>query len=199
MTERISSLIDGELAAAAERDETLRSLGEGTPERERWDAYHLIGDALRATHGVGVDKEAFAKRLNDEPTILAPRRKAVPASSLMRWPVRIAASLAAVGFVGWIAMSFFDTPLQSNQVAASAVRATFVSSSGGGSAAPTFPAPSAGSLATTNEAIARASGAPQAASNLDDYLWAHQRFSPASLTHDVAPYVRLVSGRGAGQ
>jgi negative regulator of sigma E activity len=193
MTERISSLIDGELASGNEQDQALRGLGEGTPERERWDAYHLIGDALRATHGVGIGKEAFAKRLNDEPTILAPRRlepRLLEHASPIRWPMRIAASIAAIVFVGWFVVAFFDTPLATNQVAESAVRPTLVSTTASGTMSSTFgafPVPPAGTAA-----------AP-APSNLDDYVWAHQRFSPSSLTHDVAPYVRLVSGRGAAQ
>jgi sigma-E factor negative regulatory protein RseA len=194
MTERISSLIDGELKSGAELDQALRSLGEGTPERAQWDAYHLIGDALRDTHGVGLGKEAFAKRLGDEPTVLAPRRLEPhllerPVSSPVRWPMRMAAGIAAVAFVGWVAVSFFDAPFATNQLAGSAVRPTLVSATPGGTGSPTstaFPASPSGTVAPVP-------------SSLDDYMWAHQRYSPSSLTHGVAPYVRLVSGRGAGQ
>ncbi|MSQ21013.1 MAG: hypothetical protein EXR39_16025 [Betaproteobacteria bacterium] len=202
MTERISSLIDGELAGDSELDQALRNLGEGTADRERWDDYHLIGDALRATHGIGLSKDGFAQRLNGEPTILAPRRPLHRTASAFRWPLRMAASIAGLVFVGWTALSFFDSRPETHQAAGSMIRPTFVSSNSGGTAASTFSVlavPAADSAAPPNGAIVRAPGAAQASSSLDDYVWAHQRFSPSSLTHDVAPYVRLVSRRGAAK
>ncbi|MFN0303591.1 MAG: sigma-E factor negative regulatory protein [Burkholderiales bacterium] len=221
MSERISSLIDGELGSDAEIDQVLRELGEHAPHREEWNTYHLIGDALRATHGAGgLSREGFSKRLAAEPTVLAPRRKPAPSARPMRWSLPIAASIAAVVFVGWFASSMFESPGQASPLAGSMARPSLVSTQAGGKSSPS----QSGFLSTQQQVPVLSAATPPsvavplfirpdgmllppaqgvaaagADALLDDYVWAHQRYSPASLMHDVAPYVRLVSGRGAGQ
>ncbi len=220
MSERISSLIDGELGSDAEIDRVLRELGEHAPQREEWNTYHLIGDALRATHGAGgLSREGFSRRLAAEPTVLAPKRMPAVSARPMRWSLPIAASIAAVVFVGWLANSIIGSPGQANPLAGSIPRPSLVSTQTGGKSSPsqsgylsaqqvpalTAAAPPAvaapplirpdGMLLPPAQGIAAAG----ADALLDDYVWAHQRYSPASLMHDVAPFVRLVSGRGAGQ
>ena len=214
MSERISSLIDGELENGAEIDRVIQELIDGSAERERWDDFHLIGDVLRAAHGPGLRREAFAARLAAEPTVLAPRRSQPASGRVKQWPLRIAASVAVIAFVGWVAQSFFDSPIQSNPLAGVTVRPSLVSTNAGGIGASSQSALSvSASVPVASSNLAAPAGrqefsapptAPAAVAiwtntGLDDYVWAHQRYSPASLIHDVAPYVRLISGRGPSQ
>ncbi|MFM9888650.1 MAG: sigma-E factor negative regulatory protein [Burkholderiales bacterium] len=214
MSERISSLIDGELGSDAEIDRVLRELGEHAPQREEWNTYHLIGDALRATHGAGgLPREDFSTRLAAEPTVLAPRRVPSTGSRPMRWSLPIAASIAAVVVVGWFASSIIESPGPVNPLAGAFSRPSLVSSHAGNLS----PSSQPGFLSAQQVPVLTVAAPPSIRPDgillpstpgiatvgvdnmLDDYVWAHQRFSPASLMHEVAPYVRLVAGRGAGQ
>src|SRR5262245_31541559 len=104
MKDRISALMDGEVddKSAAQ---VLDALGKDREALETWRTYHVIGDALR---GGPMLSEGFtakvAQRLAAEPTVLAPRR-IKPISESPRWFTlsAAAASVAAVGFVGWMA------------------------------------------------------------------------------------------------
>lgn len=164
MKEKISAMMDGEL----ERFESagaLKALEPGGEARETWRVYHLIGDAMRDTRvlSAGFADRVVAK-LKDEPTVLAPALvRASPA--VRRWSA-LAASLAAVAFVGWVAFLPGEEPAQAPQVAtvlpAAAPRVQ--------PAADTMVAP------------------PDTA---DDYLLAHQGYSPRNSLLGVAPYVRV--------
>src|SRR5882724_12003182 len=108
MKDRISELMDGELddRAAAEAIQAL-SAGDraGDSEaRDTWRMYHLISDAMRDTP---VLSPGFAARvcgkLAAEPTVIAPNRMKVEVSKRLAMPAAVAASLAAVGLVGWLA------------------------------------------------------------------------------------------------
>jgi sigma-E factor negative regulatory protein RseA len=75
-----------------------------------WACYHAIGDTLRrdaslSAFACGVSP-AFAARLASEPTVLAPRRSVVEKTTQWAWAA--AATVAAVGIVGWTAMSLVD-------------------------------------------------------------------------------------------
>ncbi len=86
MNERISALMDGELddQAAAE---LIQTLGAEREALDTWRAYHLISDAIR----------------ENQP--LPARSFAAPARP-RRWvALPIAASLAAVSLVGWLAFA----------------------------------------------------------------------------------------------
>lgn len=134
MSERISALMDGEL----EDDDAFAALAE-LRERERldesWSAYHLIGDTLRRISGPvqGVDP-GFAARLAQEPTVLAPRRRA-RSRAVIAWSA--AASVAAVALVLVTTLNPFDndfsgaTPLQRDALIAKAGASRF-----GGNMAP---------------------------------------------------------------
>lgn len=106
--ERLSALADGEggeacLPWASSAWRTDASL------RERWHAYHLIGDAIRSDELAGhPDRDesflrAFRQRLADEPVVMAPQpevREAAPevAPRRSRRPWTASAAVAA-GFV----------------------------------------------------------------------------------------------------
>jgi sigma-E factor negative regulatory protein RseA len=171
MKARISALMDGETGqheAAAPLD-ALRVEGEA---RETWRNYHLIGDAMR---GAGVLSAGFSARvaakLEKEPTVMAPSRAAAPVQRPRFHLLPMAASLAAVALVAWVAFGLRDDPAQVAQVAAPAAQVQ--------SLAPQVAAP-----------VAQVP--PPSSAN--DYLYAHQGYSPRNSLQGVAPYVRMVSG-----
>jgi sigma-E factor negative regulatory protein RseA len=104
MDEGISRLVDGELQddeieavwAALRRDEGLST----------WVGYHVIGDTLRGSGPpIAGFSQRFAARLAAEPTVLAPKPRAARPESFA-WAA--AATVAAVGLVGWVAFSTLD-------------------------------------------------------------------------------------------
>jgi sigma-E factor negative regulatory protein RseA len=160
MSEKISALVDGELQGRS-AGEAMDALREAQA-REAWRTYHLIGDTLRGTRELGGDFSArLAWRLADEPTVLAPPRAA---PEPRRWfPLPVAASLAAVALVGWLAFA----PQQQAPVPAPVVA----------KAAPEERKPVIVPLPTAT----------------NDYLLAHQGFSPRLALQGMTPYVITVS------
>lgn len=159
MKENLSAWMDDE--ASAEQARSLLPQVERNAElRADWDCYHLIGDVLRGTPGPDLCARIRA-RLDAEPTVLAPARRR-KGERLARYALSLAAGVAAVMFVGWVALS--GTEQGAPQVAA-------------------VPA-----LAHAQQQSAAAAGA-----GANDYLLAHQRYSPSSAMQGVAPYVRTVA------
>ena len=106
MDDRISQLMDGELDDR-EAGRLIGALGAGGEARDAWRMYHLIGDAMRDTR---VLSAGFAARVTGkialEPTVLAP--KALPSERPRNWfavPAAIAAGVAGVSVVGWLALA----------------------------------------------------------------------------------------------
>ncbi|HZV99492.1 MAG TPA: sigma-E factor negative regulatory protein [Methylophilaceae bacterium] len=105
MKDQISALMDDELAldgadhlfTAVKADEELEAC---------WSTYHLIGDAMRGHPVFKPDfNERLMQKLDAEPAVLAPRASATK-KSLVKTPVlwSVAASFAAVMFVGWVVL-----------------------------------------------------------------------------------------------
>lgn len=106
MSESISRLMDGEVDAT-ELDAVCATLTSGEA-MATWTCYHAIGDALRGEVAVTRDVGAAVWRgLAAEPTVLAPQRALPPRPASWAWAV--AATLAAVGVVGWTAYSLVDS------------------------------------------------------------------------------------------
>jgi sigma-E factor negative regulatory protein RseA len=107
MKEELSRLMDGDLPDAdVERVVSECRRGDA---RIAWACYHLIGDALRGQHTPPLHlSDRVAKALASEPTVLAPRRQGP--RPLASWVFAAAASIAAVGVVGWTAYSLMETP-----------------------------------------------------------------------------------------
>jgi sigma-E factor negative regulatory protein RseA len=172
MKDRISALMDGELddRAAALALDTLASEGEA---RDTWRTYHLISDALGKSRMLSEGfSERVAAALAKEPTVLAPRRR--PAGEPRRW-VALAAGVAAVSLVGWLGFAPQQTAV-----------------------APLAQAPTPATQAPKPEAkpaVVPAAVVPLP-SGTNDYLLAHQGFSPRVSLQGMAPYVRTVSERG---
>lgn len=173
--ERISALMDGELDEDQAQQELARLRHDSTL-RQTWDAFHLIGDALRGERLLLTEVAgSFSRRLADEPTVLAPQRRAP--RKITTYALSAAASLAAVATVGWVAFAPESAPVSAPQKELAAVRPPVL-----------IPAP----------AMAPAPVTPVVASVPDDgrrneYLLAHQGFSPSTAIQGVVPYIRSVS------
>lgn len=173
--QRISELADGELDGheAVGAYAALKSGGEAL---EAWRRYHLISDAMRDTRLLS---EGFAQRvaarLAEEPTVLAPKALAAPARSLPWYATRVAAGIAAVGFVGFATLSVLD------QGATSQTAQT--------------PRGAAPAVAVAAPAIVPASESAR------DYMQAHQGYSPRNALQGYVDtrQVQTVSGRTARQ
>jgi sigma-E factor negative regulatory protein RseA len=160
MKENLSAWMDGELSDAQARP-LLPQLKRDAGLRADWDCYHLIGDALRGVQGPDLCGKICA-RIDAEPTVLAPQRR--NAAEKLRWfALSAAASVAAVAFVGWMALSGVQQD-----------------------------APQIAAIPATVPAEVKQVAAP-AGEGAKDYLLAHQRYSPSNAMQGVAPYVRTVA------
>jgi negative regulator of sigma E activity len=104
--EEISLLIDGELEPVR-ADAVVTSLcrAEGLA---TWVCYHVIGDAVRGVASRGLDSKRFVELFAAEPTVLAPPRRS-PAQHAIA--LALAATVAAVSVVGWVALTTMPTPV----------------------------------------------------------------------------------------
>lgn len=167
MQARISAFADGELAEA-DIDQVMKDLA--TPEgRAIWETYHRVGDALRTQEDVPLSAgfaAAFAQRLEAEPAVLAPAAMP-PEKRQAGISKRVASSAMAVAAVA--AVAFFVTPQvlkgMQQDVAPAAAPAVAVASSPEVSHASMMPA-------TATTAMLRPA-------DVDEYVMAHQRLSPA--------------------
>jgi sigma-E factor negative regulatory protein RseA len=163
--DRISTFMDGE-ASQMEAHQAVLRLKQDDECLETWKTFHLIGDAMR---GVPVFRDDFSARfharMEQEPTLLAPRM-------IWRKPATLAlsaaASLAAVTVV--LMLVFTDNPLQPQaQIAA-------------------VPKSEAAQVVMLPQPVSAANQA-----RVNEYLMAHQEYSPSTTLQGVAPYVRTVS------
>lgn len=170
MKSKISAMMDGELDSG-ELNEPLTALGADAEARESWRTYHLISDALRGDAILSADcTRRVSRRLANEPALIAPLPGQVRAPVRPRWfvPSALAASIAAIAFVGWVALAPQRGP-------APAI-------------APVAQTPPPAQVAR----VAEPAKVP-VTSATQDYLFAHQAFSPRNSLQGMAPYVRSVS------
>jgi len=190
MKPQISTLVDGELELNAS-GEVIQALEHDAASRETWRIYHLISDAL---HDTALRAEGFsarfAERLASEPTVLAPGRLA---AERRRWvALSAAASVAAVALVGWLALS--PAPGLRPEALPSAPLASAPRAGGVVQPASTETLqPSARQLVVVERESAAPQLPPIPAAMANDYLFAHQEFSPGMSLQGVAPYVRTIS------
>jgi sigma-E factor negative regulatory protein RseA len=167
----ISALMDGELDGAEAQRQIMRMKGD--PElRERWESFHVIGDAMRGQGPLSPGFSAsFSKRLQDEPTVLAPYRSPPQLRRITTYALSAAASICAIGFVAWVA-----GPVNTTDLVKGPEKKTTPTSI----ASQTLPVTSVSSDGHMNE-----------------YLLAHQGFSPSTAIQGLAPYIRSVSATRA--
>jgi len=174
MKATISALMDGELDAHELR-EPLAALREDDGARDAWRTYHLISDALQGRALLSSQcLHRVVARLAQEPALVAPLPSDIRPPERGRWfvPSALAASVAAVALVGWIAFA----PQQD----------------AGRGQAPD-PVPLAKVPAVPQVARANAPARLPLTSASRDYLLAHQAFSPRNSLLGMAPYVRSVA------
>lgn len=179
MKARVSALVDGELEPA-EMTSAVADVLQGDAEaRDAWRMYHFVNDAMHGSHLLSPGFSArVARRLNDEPTVLAPMQSAPAALRprtrpfAQRYVYPAAASLAAVAFVGWLGLPQQELSQSAPQLAALPLPAKNVES-------PIIRIPP-----------------PRAA---QEYLLAHQGFSPRNELQGLAPYVRTVADGSTDQ
>ena len=158
MKQKISVLMDGELFED-EADSLLDHIKRGSDVHNDWEIYHLIGDVLRQPEHIHCGLSSKVReRMEDEPTVLAPRVRAVK-QRMRTIALSAAASLSAVGVVAWMSLQI------SPEVAPQ--------------------------LAMQQTAFRPASMQIKADSN--DYLMAHQEFSPSADMNGGTSYIRTVS------
>ncbi len=187
--DRISALMDGELA----REDAARLVAGIRGEdalRETWAVYHLIGVALRGEPcpDCGV-VQSVSKRLQGEPTVLAPRR--ISGEIGRRWALPSMAAAAAIVSVSWMGLQTYQAgPGQPAAMPAShlIVPAVAVQTS----------IPMSEYSHSVNLPGQSATPAPIqfSAREFDAYLRAHQEFSPSTTLQGLAPYVRAVTTGG---
>jgi sigma-E factor negative regulatory protein RseA len=178
--EKISMLMDGELDEHESQGQ-LKRLKNDPGLARGWHDYHLIGDAMRGERPLSAGfNERLAARVAAEPTILAPQRTS--RRSATTYALSAAASISAVALVGWVA--FVNYPEAPNP---QIVQAT------------SLPSPAAPAVITAVTAITPPAAAPQPLASvssegkMNEYLMAHQEFSPSTVIQGLAPYIRSVS------
>ncbi|MDD2916166.1 MAG: sigma-E factor negative regulatory protein [Gallionella sp.] len=158
MKQEISALMDGELFED-EADSLLELVKLESGAHKDWEMYHLIGDVLRQPEYIHCGLSAKVHgRLQDEPTVLAPRVRAVK-QKIRTFALSAVASLAAVSVVAWMSLQITHE------------------------AAP--------QMAMQQNGLHPASAQIKSKSN--DYLMAHQEFSPSTDMNGGAYYIRNVS------
>ena len=164
--EHISALMDGEVEESQLKQHLAR-LKEDAELRESWDTFHIIGDVLR---GERVLSAAFGRsivgKLASEPTVLAPRRST--AKKMLTYALSAAASLSAAAVVGWLV--FFNNPLAPPPEVAKAPQSI---------PSPAAPPPQLANVPSDG--------------TMNEYLMAHQEYSPSTAIQGLAPYIRTVS------
>jgi len=176
MKSKISALMDGELEAR-ELHEPMAALQQDEGARNAWRTYHLISDALQGRTLLSTDcLHRVAARLAEEPVLVAPHPGPIRAPERARWfvPSALAASVAAVALVGWVAFA----PQQ------------------GAGPIPVAQAPAP--AAVPAERAKEPARLPLTSASRD-YLLAHQAFSPRNGLLGMAPYVRSVSSDAAAK
>ena len=133
-----------------------------------WDTFRLIGDAVRGEYLLSKDfSQRMTQPLAREPIGLAPWHSAV--KRITDYALSVAASLSAIALVGWIA--FFNNPLTPQPEIAKAPNTL----------------PAAGACSTQLASV-------PSDGRMNEYLIAHQEFSPSTAILGLAPYLRSVSG-----
>lgn len=171
----ISALFDGEL----EDHELRAALQSSLADEERWRMYGLIGDGLRGEEADLPDMTASVMaRLAEEPVVLAPRNlKAAPRHHPL---LALAASVAGVAVVGWIALTGNPQAPATGQHLAMAQKGR------------TEMAASAAPPAPTLVQAPPVPGVPVAA-DLSEYLLAHHAQASTLRLGDGAKQIRTVA------
>lgn len=171
MTKELSALLDGELEMHEEL--ALWTTLKAEPHlRGRWQDYKLISDAIHAEANLASDLTARVMHgLADEPVILAPRVR--PANTWSSAIMALAASLAGVAVVGWMALA---PQAENGDAGTSALMAA----------------------KQPQRQVAVVAAEPEQR-GLQEYVLAHQANSPTFYLQGGAEHIRTVSVTGASK
>ena len=147
----------------------VQRLKENPELRAAWGAYHLIGDAMRGEAGYASGLVARISANLAAEPTVLAPRPQMRFRNVRRLALSAAASIGGVALVAWLTL--FDNPFFPRQ-----------------DLAVIQPPATQAQLAATP-----ANGA------VNDYLLAHQQFSPSTAMQGVASYVRTVSGQNSEQ
>lgn len=119
MKQQLSALMDGEMDTAA-NPHWLESVIHQEEVSHAWRTYHIIGDALRGDAVSCNVSAAVKQKLQSEPVVLAPKPRVTDLFGQRRL-TSMAASVAAVAFVGWVVWQAQGTSPQPSLAQNSAV------------------------------------------------------------------------------
>lgn len=177
MKNKVSELMDGELDTQ-EAAALITGLKRGNNLRDDWEAYHLIGDALRDSSKLSINlTQQVSKRLETEPVILAPYTSKYLTKPFRRKMVglSIAASLVIM-VTGWLSMYALHQPQQ-----------TLVADNAGMEKM-------ASPIHVINASPYSKYAYPIEPDEIDDYLYVHGEFSPGTAARGLSTrYVRPVT------
>lgn len=183
MKSKLSGLMDGELAEH-EAQALFAALRQDSELRRRWQEYQLLGDTLKGERDLGVELTGrVMAALEAEPTVLAPqpsRRSEV----LRRNLLALAATLAGVAIVGWLALGTSPSS-QHETVAQNASLPAAVTM-----------AKNDGTSVRDAAAVIAARSAPQASADMQEYLIAHEAQSSLLEFRGGAEHIRTVAAVG---
>ena len=164
MKQNISTFMDGELSGD-EAEMLLGRIKRHPDAQQEWLTYHLIGDAMRQPDYLPNNMNAaFFERLHAEPTVLAPHTQR--SSKAGFFAMSAVASIMAMAFLAWLSVQIDTGPaLQLAQQRPNALRTA------------SYPI---NSSLPINDAM-------------NDYLLAHQEFSPSTDVRGAASYIRTVA------
>jgi len=169
--DKISAFVDGE-SAPADTLAVLKRLRSDDGSRKHIDTFHMIGDVMRGDPVLRGDfVERLRARLDEEPTVLAPHAWWRPST-----PALYSAAAAIAGFAVILGLVWTNNPLGQFRKMDARDRLS--------------------QLQPAQSAPAEARAHPPAAANVgqvNEYLVAHQEFSPRTALQGVIPYVRSVS------
>lgn len=177
MKEKLSAFIDGELDQK-ESAEMLRALQQDDELRLAWARYFLVRDAMNGA-SVSAVAHDFASRVSQtvavEPTVLAPKAIQAGKSSLSRatriiGQLAIAASVAAIAIIGLRNIVPDQADTTSFKIAQNAGQGSFIR------------------VGATRWDKSKA----DAENELNMYLAAHNRHSPAASMKGMMSYVHVV-------
>ena len=171
--DKISAFMDGE-ASRRETRQTMAQLKQSGECCELWETFHMIGDAMRGDHPALYDdfRARLHATLEQEPALSAPRLAWRKTGQLV---LSVGASCTALAVV--LSQVLTDNPHNpQDQIAAAPPKPEIVQVSQT-TPAPPVPQP----VTAANQA------------RVNEYLMAHQEYSPSTALQGVVPYVRTVS------
>jgi sigma-E factor negative regulatory protein RseA len=204
MKSKISALMDGELDSIDVAD-TITQVNKTEKLRNEWSTYHLIGDALRQPEISTLDiTSGIRKKLAIEPTVLILEHPKEKKGQVFAFAVA-ASMLTAVAAVTWMGGQTMDRPL--DRVTDKAALQAAVKTESAEPTVITVPVLVQKEEFKTDQPVLQT--AAQADSEafptttpihlnpvpiqLNDYMFAHEEFSPRTAIRGVSPYMRTVA------